>query len=97
MVWDWKMRMEEGRIERVLTNLLIIQPVRRDPIVFPTIDGSRCREVMMLDARCLTRKYNATEENICIVRLVLKQAWYHSYETVFLRDSRSYALRSRDQ
>ena len=48
----------------VQTNLLIIQPERRAPIVVPAIDGNRCAAAMLLDAPSVTRKYNATEENI---------------------------------
>lgn len=57
-------------------NLLITQPVRRDPTVLPTIDGNKCVEAMVLDARSVTRKYNATEEIICTVFLALKQGRY---------------------
>ena len=49
----------------VWTDLLITQPERRAPIVVPAIDGNRCAEAMLLDSRSVTRKYNATEENIC--------------------------------
>ena len=66
------MMTEEERNDLLWTNLLIIQPVKIDPAVLPTIDGTRCREAMVLDARCVTRKYNATEENICIVHSVLQ-------------------------
>ena len=38
--------------------------MRRDPIVLPAIDGNRCAEATVFDARSVTRKYNATEENI---------------------------------
>ena len=48
----------------VPTNRLIIQPVRRDPLVLPKIDGNKCAEATEFDARSVTRKYNGTEENI---------------------------------
>ena len=42
----------------------MIQAVRRDPTVLPKMDGNKCAEATVFDARSVTRKYNATEENI---------------------------------
>ncbi len=56
----------DGRGLKTWTNRLIVQPVRREPIVFPTTEGTKCKEAMVLVARCATRKYNATDENIYI-------------------------------
>ena len=61
------------RSVRIETHRLIAQPVIRDPTVFPTMEGNRCKEAMVLDALSVTRKYNATDENTYTASSVLVQ------------------------
>ena len=65
---------------------VMIQPVPREAIVLPMTDGRRCDEATVFDARSVTRKYNATEENIC-VRLRSGQC----SRTVAFRDPGAYS------